>query len=51
MEKVNNENADDLFHEIAEEVEDEWGMCGLSGDFYEEYARAIFNRYIDRLTA
>jgi len=45
----------DLFSECAIEIESEWkrgGLSGgLSGGFYEKYARAVHNRFIDKLSS
>lgn len=35
-----------LFSKIASEVEDDWGMYGLSSTMYEEYAKEVTLRYI-----
>lgn len=38
---------DNLFHYIALQVEAEYGMGGLSGGLYEDYARDILVRYLE----
>lgn len=39
----------DLFHECAEEIQEEWGMSGLAGDLYEDFARACHNRFLEKI--
>lgn len=36
-----------LFQKIAQDIEDEWKMGGLSGGIYEDYAREILKRYLE----
>jgi len=36
--------------QIAEEIEEEWQMCGLSGGIYEDYAYEITKKYIESTT-
>jgi len=38
-----------LFHEIAKQIEAEYNMGGLSGGLYEEYARDILIRYLEKV--
>ena len=43
---VNEEVSVDKFNEAAEEIQSEMGAHGLSSGYYEEFARAVHNRYI-----
>lgn len=45
--KISDRNTDDKFSEIAIEIENQWGMHGLAGGLYEEFAREIYNKMID----
>ena len=48
LELVSNENIEDDFKRVAREVEKEFGMGGLSGGIYEEFAREVYNRFIKK---
>jgi hypothetical protein len=37
---------EELFHRLAEEVERDYQVGGLSGGLYEDYAHDIFARYL-----
>ena len=37
---------EELFHRLAEEVEHDYQMGGLSGGLYEDYAHDILVRYL-----
>ena len=37
---------DDEFSKVALKVQGDWGMGGLAGTIYEDYARECFNEYI-----
>lgn len=43
-----NKMDEQLFHEIAKQIEAEYNMGGLSGGLYEEYARDILIRYLEK---
>jgi len=45
---VSIENISDEFSKAAQEVESDWDMYGFSGTIYEEFAREVFNRYIEK---
>lgn len=44
---VSVENISDEFSKAAQEVESDWDMSSFSGTIYEEYAREVFNRYME----
>ena len=37
-----------LFHQIAVEIQNEYQMGGLAGTMYEDYAKDICKRYLER---
>ena len=40
-----------LFKKIAQEVEQDWQMGGLSDGLYYDFAKEVANRYIERFLA
>jgi len=47
---VKEETVDDEFSESASKVEQEFGMGGLTGGIYEDFARGVFRDYLERIT-
>ena len=37
---------EDLFKKSAQSVEADWNMHGFAGTIYEDYARAVLDKYI-----